>query len=436
MAPLLDYLIGGVAWLLGAGAPSQGLIDTVGAFTPAVLGALIPLPVFFLGRWLFAGDAAFVGALIVATLPGKVLGHTMLGAADHHVLEVLLGALTLVALVAALRAARGTDTSLWGWPPWTAERRAFSHRALLAGVALSAYLMAWSGGLFLLLVLLVWSVVELWRAPVARDSAVGPLVLIICATAFAVVLLFGGTTGFWMRHIMGLLLWLAGVVGVLTVRTLIDRYARSPWVGRAVVVVGGVAALFVFTLPFNPFRGLMAAQLVRMVPGSASRTVSEVAPLLTFNGEFSLAPAFAELLAGAFLAPLGLVLLSYRWWRTRGSEYALLLTWTVAVLAAALLQNRFSYYLAVPTTLLSGLAAAHSDFASRTVRARSVAGFGCVCDHVSDSCRPGCDRGIHLELSTHDDRRGLARDPPLAARQHARAVRLDRRILRRPATRR
>ena len=49
VAPLLDYLIGGVAWLLGAGAPSQGLIDTVGAFTPAVLGALIPLPVFFWG---------------------------------------------------------------------------------------------------------------------------------------------------------------------------------------------------------------------------------------------------------------------------------------------------------------------------------------------------------------------------------------------------
>ncbi|MBS1263606.1 MAG: Dolichyl-monophosphooligosaccharide--protein glycotransferase AglB [Methanonatronarchaeales archaeon] len=49
-APLPDQLVAGAALVLGLGAPGQGLVDTVGAYFPAVLGAATVVPVYVLGR--------------------------------------------------------------------------------------------------------------------------------------------------------------------------------------------------------------------------------------------------------------------------------------------------------------------------------------------------------------------------------------------------
>jgi len=64
-----DLAVAAVAWLLGAGKPSASLVDDVGAWLPAILGALLPIPVFFLARRLFGGLAAKLGAISVAVMP-------------------------------------------------------------------------------------------------------------------------------------------------------------------------------------------------------------------------------------------------------------------------------------------------------------------------------------------------------------------------------
>ena len=47
-APFFDLLLGFVIWVIGLGSPSQNVIETVGAYFPAILGALVTVPVLSL----------------------------------------------------------------------------------------------------------------------------------------------------------------------------------------------------------------------------------------------------------------------------------------------------------------------------------------------------------------------------------------------------
>ena len=48
VAPFFDMLLGFLIWVIGLGSPSQHTIDTVGAYFPAILGALVTIPVYSL----------------------------------------------------------------------------------------------------------------------------------------------------------------------------------------------------------------------------------------------------------------------------------------------------------------------------------------------------------------------------------------------------
>src|SRR5204863_5326399 len=99
VAPMLDWLVAGVALLLGAGRPSPLLVDLVGAYVPPVVGALTTVPVYFLGRELFSRRVGLFAAAIIGVLPGEVLTRSLLGYTDHHCLETLLSAVTLALIM-------------------------------------------------------------------------------------------------------------------------------------------------------------------------------------------------------------------------------------------------------------------------------------------------------------------------------------------------
>jgi len=43
-----DWLLGSIVWVIGLGSPTNHTIDVVGAYFPAVLGALTVIPVYFI----------------------------------------------------------------------------------------------------------------------------------------------------------------------------------------------------------------------------------------------------------------------------------------------------------------------------------------------------------------------------------------------------
>ena len=48
--PFLDWAIAIFSYIFGLGHPSMHLVEVVGAFMPAVLGALLVFPVYFIGK--------------------------------------------------------------------------------------------------------------------------------------------------------------------------------------------------------------------------------------------------------------------------------------------------------------------------------------------------------------------------------------------------
>lgn len=93
------WFISGVAWLAGLGSPTQALIDTVGAYVPAILGVLTIIPVFFTAQALSGSWAGIIAAGMISILPGEWLARSSLGFTDHHVMEVFLSSLVLLFLV-------------------------------------------------------------------------------------------------------------------------------------------------------------------------------------------------------------------------------------------------------------------------------------------------------------------------------------------------
>ena len=61
--PLFDQMMAIISLTLGLGNPSPHLVDTVGAYFPAVLGALTVIPVYYIGKYLGGHKTGILAAI-------------------------------------------------------------------------------------------------------------------------------------------------------------------------------------------------------------------------------------------------------------------------------------------------------------------------------------------------------------------------------------
>ncbi|MGA9189285.1 MAG: STT3 domain-containing protein, partial [Methanosarcina sp.] len=87
--PLFDQMMALISLVLGLGNPSSELVNTVGAYFPAVLGALTVIPVYYIGKYLGGHKAGILAAILIAFAPGQFLARSIIGFTDHHVAESL-----------------------------------------------------------------------------------------------------------------------------------------------------------------------------------------------------------------------------------------------------------------------------------------------------------------------------------------------------------
>ena len=134
-----DWLLAGITWLIGLGSPVDGLADRVGAYYPAILGALTVIPVYFIGKTLNGRFAGVAAAGLIAIMPGEFLGRSILGSTDQHVMETLLTTTGLLFLLLAVK-----------------------HRklcyGLLSGLFFGLYYLTWAGALLFGLIILIYMV--------------------------------------------------------------------------------------------------------------------------------------------------------------------------------------------------------------------------------------------------------------------------------------
>jgi asparagine N-glycosylation enzyme membrane subunit Stt3 len=154
------YFMGFFTWLFGGLSPSQQVIDRVGVFFPAVMGALLVFPVFIIGRAVFNKWAGLTAALFIALIPGDFLVRTLLGNTDIHVMEIFFSTLFMLFLLLAVQS--GKSLALY---PWQQVNRHTLIKPLIycviAGLCLGIYILSWEGALFFVFISFVWLVAQL-----------------------------------------------------------------------------------------------------------------------------------------------------------------------------------------------------------------------------------------------------------------------------------
>lgn len=335
--PFHDYAIGTLAWLAGFGAPSRYLTDAVAAWFPAVLGALIVVPVYLLGRTLFDPTTGLIASGLLAILPGSFLWVTRLGNPDHHVSEVFLSTLLLLLLVRALQ----TNA-----PP---------RLVLLAGLVLGCYLATRAAGAFLLVFVAIWAILQIYLNHLRGQSS--RLVWSVTVPPLLIGWLLFFLTGPSVWSNITTLVLFSGIVSISAAAALSTALPsrRLYTLALSGTLATGAAAL-VLAKP-----QLIAAALATVTDRVAgpAQTVGELRPLLTAFGGFSLAPAWAEFTTCWFLAPLALLYLGWRAVKDNSPAHLLFAVWSLLMMAVSLQQIRNCYYLAVNMALLTGFACAY-----------------------------------------------------------------------------
>lgn len=326
VAPMFDIVVGAVAWVAGAGHPSWHMVEVIGALAPAVMGALVVIPVYFIGKTLMSRTAGVIGALLIAILPGEFLFRSLLGFTDHHAAEVLFSTVFIAFLLLALK----------------------THRvrySVLAGIALGVYLMSWTGGaLFIFITLaslvLLYIVNHMRGEPNTEIRKTGIIMLVV---ALLMILPAWRMYSLWDAQVMALMIGVLGLYELHNVSVLLRERRRElyPLAVLALIVAGAIAVTVMAP-------ALAKSVLGQLSPSGGRATISE-AQGMSLNAAWEFfGPAFYVMIAA-----LGVI--GYRVWKGINSGMLLLLlVWTVVMIVAAFNQQRFAYYLAVNVAVLVG----------------------------------------------------------------------------------
>lgn len=221
--PIISWmaiLIGYVIHL--AAMPDLETVLAVAVLIPPVLGALITVPVYYIGKLTFNSQyVGLMGALLVAVIPGEFYGRTLLGYVDHHALEAFFVTLTIMFLILAQKTGK--------------ERYSY-----LAGIALGLYHLSWNFSWVFTIILLAWGVLDslLTRLRGEESTFIKSVMLPDCF--FISALIFLPYIPYSDHQVM----YLAVLVGALVVSSALPTLAHllSKRVFAATIMVGFIIA--------------------------------------------------------------------------------------------------------------------------------------------------------------------------------------------------
>ena len=355
--PFFDLLVGGVAWLVGLGSPSQHTIDVVGAYAPAVLGTLTIIPAYFIGKELFNRWVGWLSAALVVILPGEFLNRSLLGFTDHHVAEALFSTTAMLFLILAIKKAGEREISFGHFlsRDWSTITKPLIY-ALLAGVFLGIYLLTWMGGLLFIFIIFLFLLIQFIIDHLRHKSTdylciIGVLIFLI---SFVMVLPFLSRGGLPTIYHASFLVAILALIALSGISRLMARKAIRPfYYPLALVGLAGIGLAAFYAIDPSLLHSMLGRFRI-FTPSGAQLTIKEVHPLLFPYGHFSLRIAWLNFTTSFFICFIALGWLIYRNIKEESADKTLFLVWSVIMLAAALSQRRFSYYYAINAALLTG----------------------------------------------------------------------------------
>ena len=292
--PFVSWAIAIFSQIFGLGHPSEHLIEVVGAFLPAVLGALLVIPVYFIGRELCGKICGLVSALIIAVLPGQVLSRTTLGFTDHHAAEILFSSFTMMFLLLALHSGKSMSFAAVQ-RNWSAFRMPLLY-SVLAGVSLGLYIDAWSSGFLfegiILLFIMLQSIFDHIKGKNVEYLGISGAIAFLVATLL--VLPFVDSYYGFNNYLYSLFqptILLLGVVAVIFF-SILSRFIKEKGFESYYYpgALAGLAALgttmLYFALP-QFTRPLLAGLSIFQQKTGGAATVGEAAALFSRGGQSS-----------------------------------------------------------------------------------------------------------------------------------------------------
>ena len=300
------------SWVI-AGFGRLGLnCDLVGVFLPPIIGCLVIILVYFLGRKLFGKGVALLGCLLVAVLPGEFLHRTMLGFADQHMFEVLFMVVTILLLL---------NYKKVGY-------------AIGAGFTLGLYMLNWHGAAFFLFILGVWYAIEFFTGKVHTRNF---LLVIAVATVISFTYLRTAVDGLTNLTALGLLLLVPMSLEGLSY--LIKDRRTFYWTIGSISVVGLVVANYIL-VPILIHEGADLFSLFGPVFWGFGSAIGETLPTSPTVAFSAYGISFLLFFGGLYYAH-------------RNKVSMLFLVWSTILLLATIGQRRWGYYFTIPLSLLT-----------------------------------------------------------------------------------
>jgi dolichyl-diphosphooligosaccharide--protein glycosyltransferase len=314
-------------------------------FVPALFGALLVFPVYFIGKILFGKKAGLVAALLIALIPIHISsGHGSAYALfDHDSFNLLLYFLTFLFLIKSIKEKDTLRRVLY---------------ALLTGLPLAALSMVWVEAQFLYTVITVYVVVQLLFDLFTNKVEEGFVLS-------AVIAMFTGFFISWpFTFARGILLdlpfYLALGVAVFGGLCILFKRKQIPWVVSYPIIGGiGIAAagvlyivyinpqMFSFFAPLNEISRILYG--IGIYGQKVSQTIAEAGTYNLSRTVMSYGPALY------WLAWAGFVFLIYQYVKQKGRrDYLMILTLFVIDLWLTSTAGRFLNDMVPLIALLSG----------------------------------------------------------------------------------
>ncbi|CAD7768340.1 Dolichyl-monophosphooligosaccharide--protein glycotransferase AglB [Candidatus Methanoperedenaceae archaeon GB50] len=361
--PLFDQVIALFAIIIGGGNPTQETINTVGAYFPAAMGALILFPAYFIARELFDRKAGLVSATLAVVLPGQYLSRTTMGFTDNHVWEIFFTTLMMALLVMALNRSKDLTLDMVRRKEWQSLKRPMTY-TFFAGIAFGAYLLTWPPGVLFSVIVGIFFVIQavinqIRGRNIEYLSIVGS---VFYGVAFLMILpVFDPANGFDPGHYSYLHLVFTGfgVVLLLSLSLLLRILTQKDLARYYPIFIAGSAllglALMKTLLPEMYASSVGQFSFIFKGRTGGGLTIAEAMPMVDHWYHFyKLSPSIKGNFTTLYhIALAGIVYAGYRLFKDSKPGDTLLLVWSLIMLFITLAQNRFAYYYAVNVAVLS-----------------------------------------------------------------------------------
>jgi oligosaccharyl transferase (archaeosortase A-associated) len=341
--PLLSALL-----CLATGALQRPDILAVSSWIPVILGILVIPVVYAVGKSIAGGRTGLIAAAFIAVISGEYFYRSMFGVVDHHIAEVLFSTLFCLFYIMALVSSKDSGFDF-------RKPRSLLPLALpsfLAGVSLALGLAVMPTLILFAMIVGIYAVLQYsWN--IFHGTNTDHLVVvngIVAACAIAAFLVIGSHSPVYslatysMAPIHAFVLLFLGTV-LLSLFTHLAKGKPFFFIGlvAVTVVAGGSVGLLMDPSPISTGIGATSSFFGQSY---AEFPIVEQKP-------WSLMQAWGNFNIGIILAGIGLILLSYTFYRKECPAHLFVITWSAIVLIATLSHVRFEYYSAIVIAILS-----------------------------------------------------------------------------------